>query len=438
MDFITLIIVRYISKNFPTLEISIFPIKDDVVIFGLLVVSLALIFQTAQSKHPIFTSIYKYVPPLFLCYFIPALLRWPLRIIDVEHSQIYYISSRVFLPASIILLCLNIQISALKKLGARTIIMFLAAGISIILGGPLALWTTMKLFPNILGNAGEEWWRGLATIAGSWIGGGANQTAMKEIFLVSDSMFASLIIVDIVIANVWMGVLLYGSKINARIDTWLKADKNYLPDLIRKTASIASIKQSLPDKRKMFILLGASLGGVALAQFFTASIIPWVQIHADLLTRLKLDALLTSFFWLIVFATGIGLAYSFTPFRKLEQSGASEWGSIFLYLLVASIGMQINLKDLIQQPGLLVIGGLWMCFHIAILLLVARLIKAPFFIAAISSQANVGGAASAPIVAAAFHPSLAPVGVIMAVAGYALGTYGGIICALLMRWVSGG
>jgi uncharacterized membrane protein len=154
------------------------------------------------------------------------------------------------------------------------------------------------------------------------------------------------------------------------------------------------------------------------------------------LEAIGLHTLMSDFFWLIVIATTIGLGLSFTRARQLEGVGASRWGSIFIYVLVGTIGMKMNLGEVFKNLGLFAIGAIWMVVHIAILLFVAKIIKAPFFFVAVGSQANIGGAASAPVVASAFSPALAPVGVLLAVLGYALGTYGGLVCAYLMQAVS--
>jgi len=159
--------------------------------------------------------------------------------------------------------------------------------------------------------------------------------------------------------------------------------------------------------------------------------------NKETLQSLNITSLTSSFFWIVVISTTFGLTLSFTKARKLEGVGASRWGSIFIYVLVATIGMKMNLGEVFDNLGLFAIGIIWMLIHVIILLIVAYFIKAPFFYVAVGSQANIGGAASAPIVAAAFSPSLAPVGVLMAVLGYALGTYGAIICAQLMSAVSG-
>ena len=122
--------------------------------------------------------------------------------------------------------------------------------------------------------------------------------------------------------------------------------------------------------------------------------------------------------------------------RQYEGAGASTIGSIFLYILVATIGMKMNALAILDAPGIFLLGLIWMLIHVILLLIVAKIIRAPFFFVAVGSQANVGGAASAPVVASAFHPSLAPVGVLLAVLGYALGTYAAWLCGILMQFAS--
>ena len=141
----------------------------------------------------------------------------------------------------------------------------------------------------------------------------------------------------------------------------------------------------------------------------------------------------SKFFWLISLSTIISIILSFTKAKNYEGAGASKFGSVFIYILVATIGMKMDLKMIFDNLGLISIGLVWMFIHAFLLILVAKLIKAPYFFLAVGSQANVGGAASAPIVASAFHPSLATVGVLLAVVGYAVGTVGAIICTILME-----
>ncbi|HKM94412.1 MAG TPA: DUF819 family protein [Prolixibacteraceae bacterium] len=411
-------------------------IKNDAVVFGLLILVLAIIFKTSSSSKPYFKKFYKYVPALLLCYFIPGLLNWPLGIISGEESKLYYMASRYLLPASLVLLCLSIDIKGIINLGPKALIMFLTATVGIILGGPLALLVSGWFFPEIRAAApGDEIWRGLATIAGSWIGGGANQTAMKEIYECKDSLFSTMIIIDVVVANIWMGFLLYGAGNYQRIDKKLKADNSAIEDLKRRVENYSASIAKIPSTNDLFIILAIGFGATALSHFGADIISPFMLKHEAFLVRYNLNSLTSDFFWLIILATTIGIALSFTPLKKYEGAGASKFGSVFIYILVATIGMKMNLLEAFANLHYFVIGIIWMLIHIALLLTMAKLIKAPFFFVAVGSQANVGGAASAPIVASAFGTALAPVGVLLAVLGYALGTYGAIICAQLMQWV---
>lgn len=298
------------------------------------------------------------------------------------------------------------------------------------------MFLVLKFAPGLINVDADELWRGLSTVAGSWIGGGANQTAMREIFNVSDRIFASMVVVDIVVANIWMGFLLYGANITKRIDGWLKSDVSAIDDLKKRVEDYRASVQRHATTTDLFVLMAVAFGGTALAHFGSDIITPIMESKSEWLSRMRLNSLTSGFFWLIVIATTVGLLLSVTKAKKLEGVGASRWGSVYIYLLVATIGMQMNLRDAFDNLGLFAIGAGWMIIHVILLLLVARWIKAPFFFVAVGSQANVGGAASAPIVASAFSPALAPVGVLMAVLGYAMGTYGGIICALLMQAVS--
>ncbi len=408
-------------------------VTNDAVVLGILFIILALIFKTADSEKPFWKKFYNYIPSLLLCYFVPAILN-SAGIISGEHSKLYFVASRYLLPASLVLLTLSIDLKGILRLGPKAIIMFLTGTVGIIIGGPLAILIVSVFTPNIVGGHGPDAvWRGLATIAGSWIGGGANQTAMKEVFGVSDNLFAAMIAVDVIVANIWMGVLLYGAGRAEKIDRIFKGDTSAIDTVRAKIEQYRAGIAKIPSLTDTMTIMAVAFGITALSHFMADGIAPWIQMHAPDLSRFSLTS---SFFWIIVIATTAGLFLSFTPARKLEGVGASRMGSLFLYVLVATIGMKMNIMSIFSNPGLFIVGLIWMLVHVTILLSVAKIIKAPFFFVAVGSQANIGGAASAPIVASAFNPSLAPVGVLLAVLGYALGTYGAWICAILMQLVS--
>lgn len=406
-------------------------ITNDAVVLGILVVILAVIFAT--EANPRFKGFYKFVPALLLCYFVPGLLG-TLGIISGEKSQLYFVASRYLLPASLVLLTLSLDLPAIRKLGPKILIMFLSGTLGVMFGGPLVLMLFAKLSPDLVGGTGPDAvWRGMTTVAGSWIGGGANQTAMKEVFGVGDQVFSSWIAVDVIVANVWMAVLLYGTGIHKRIDEWTGADTSAVEDLKTKAEAYQLQHKRIASVGDLFAILAVGLGATAIGHVGADWLAPYIEANSPSLARFSLTS---KFFWLIVIATLLGILCSFTKLRRLEGAGASRVGSVMLYVLVATIGMQMNLLAVFERPGIFLVGLVWIAIHASIMLLIGKLLKAPFFFVAVGSQANIGGAASAPIVASAFHPVLAPIGVMMAVLGYAIGTYAAWLCGLMLQQVA--
>lgn len=406
-------------------------IKDDKIVLGILLVILAFIFYTSGLDNKNWKKIYTVIPALFLCYMIPAAFT-SFNVINPDTSGLYYMASRYLLPGSLILLILSVDLKSLFGLGSKSLIMFFTGTVGIIVGGVFAVWIFAMVSPETVGGTGDEaTWKGLATIAGSWIGGGANQSAMLETYKYKESLFGGMLIVDIVVANIWMAVILFGIGKTAKIDRWLKADASAIDDLVEKVENFQKSverKATLPD---FMVIAGLVFGGVALAHF-----------GGELFASIFLEqfgptsTLSSSFFWMVVISTIYGLILSFTRAKAYEGVGASKIGSVFLYILVATIGMKVDITQVFHNPLLIFVGLVWMAFHAGLLILVAKIIRAPFFFLAVGSQANVGGAASAPIVANAFHPALTTVGVLMAVFGYFIGTFGAITCAELMRLVA--
>ena len=405
-------------------------ITDDAVVLGLLVSCLGLIFYTSQLKS--LKTFYKIIPALLLCYLIPSLFSTA-GIISPKVSGLWPVAKNYFLPASLILMTLSTDLKGVIKLGPKALIMFFTATIGIIIGGPIAILITSLFSPETVGGLEfDAIWRGMATLAGSWIGGGANQTAMLELYQFNPEKYGAMITVDIVVANIWMAFILYGAGKSDKIDKWLKADSSTINDLKNKMENYSSAVERNTTFHDLMKISSIALGGVGIAHFL-GSILSKCNNYFSIFN----DTIFTShFFWVVVVSTTLGLGLSFTRLRSLEGAGASKIGSVFIYLLVAIIGMKMDITKALEQPLLIVVGLIWMIFHVGLLVLVAKIIKAPFFFLAVGSKANVGGAASAPIVASAFHPSLAPVGVLLAVLGYALGTYGAILCATLMEIAS--
>lgn len=406
-------------------------ITDDRIVLGILTLVLAIIFFTSSLKGKGWKSFYTVIPALFLCYMVPALLT-SFNIIDPNATNLYYMASRYLLPGSLILLILSADIKSLLGLGSKSLIMFFTGTIGIIVGGVFAVWIFSMISPETVGGTGNEaTWKGLATIAGSWIGGGANQTAMLETYKYKETLFGGMILVDIVVANIWMAVILFGIGKKKKIDKWLKADSSAIDDLVVKVENFQSSVQRKATLTDYMVITGLVFGGVALAHFLGTILSDFfLENHG------KGSTFSSQFFWMVVISTIYGLILSFTRAKNYEGAGASKFGSVFLYILVATIGMKVDISMIFDKPLLIFVGLIWMAFHAILLIVVAKLIRAPFFFLAVGSQANVGGAASAPIVANAFHPALTTVGVLMAVVGYFIGTFGAFTAAELMRMVA--
>ena len=408
-------------------------IKNDATVFGILMGVLSFVFVTSNSNHPRWKKFYKYFPALLLCYFIPSVFN-SLGIISGKDSNLYFVASRYLLPASLVLLTISVDLPAIKRLGSKAVIMFFTGTVGIVLGGPLSILLASMIAPDLVGGQGPEAvWRGFATVAGSWIGGGANQAAMKEIFDVGDSLFSAMIAIDVIVANIWMALLLYGTGMDEKINKWFDADVSSIDDLKLKMEQYKEQIMKIPETNDTMRVLAIGFGITGIAHLGADTIAPAIKNAAPELARFSLTS---GFFWLIVISTTFAILLSFTKLKEIEGVGASRIGSIFIYILVATIGMKMDILSIFDNPSLFIIGLLWMTIHAILLIIVAKIIKAPFFFLAVGSKANVGGAASAPILASAFHPSLAPVGVLLAVMGYAIGTYSAWLCGILMQAVS--
>lgn len=403
-------------------------VTNDAVVLGMLAVILGAVFWTSSQKTGAWSRFYTYVPALLLCYLIPALLNTA-GIIDGNASALYPMARDYLLPTALVLLCVAIDFGAVLRLGPKAIVMFLTGTVGVMLGAIVSFVAMDFIHPETV--VGDTW-RGMTTITGAWIGGGANQAAMKEVFEVDATLFGQFVAVDVLVASLWMAVLLFLAGRAQAFDRWTGADVSAITALKDSIEHYKAEHARIPTLTDVMVVLAVGLGATGLSHALTGPTVAWIS---SLPTEWRLQdySLTSSFFWIVVYATTIGLVLSFTRARKLEGAGASTIGSAMLYILVATIGMHMDLNALLDRPWLFLLGLIWMAVHGGLMLLVAKLIRAPLFFMAVGSQANIGGAASAPVVASAFHPALAPVGVLLAVIGYALGTYCAYITGLVLR-----
>lgn len=405
-------------------------ISNDIVVFGLIAATLALIFWTASGPTRWLKRFYSIVPALLLCYFVPAIYNTT-GLIDGRAAQVYPLARDVFLPAALVLLTLSIDLKGIFKLGPKLLIVFCAGTAGVMLGAPVAFLAMEIIHPETV--AGDTW-AGMAALAGSWIGGGANMVAMREVFSVDATTFGQFAVVDVAVASLWMAVLLFLAGRSAEIDKRNGADTRAIDDMKERVARLEAQNSRIPSLTDLMLVVGLALGVVALSHAIAAPLAAWFAANVSWAAQFSLTS---TFVWVVVLATTFGLGLSFTRVRNLEQAGASRIGSLLLYFLIAAIGMQMNLLALLDRPWLFLLGVIWMAVHVLVLWSVAKFLKVPVFYFAIGSQGNIGAAASAPVVAAAFHPTLAPVGVLLGTVGYATGTYLAYVVGQILRWMAG-
>ncbi len=410
-------------------------ITNDAITLGLFLVLLALIFGTSRSPNRYWQRFYGLVPALLLCYIFPATMN-SLHLISGEQSKLYQVATTYLLPAALVLLTSTADLRAIGRLGRKALLTFLAGTVGIVLGGPVALSVVMAVLPGFRAEAIEhEYWRGLVTITGSWIGGSSSQLALKEIYGCPEGLFVVLLVVDAVVANVWTACLIYGAAHKQRIDQWLRADSGAIDEV---QARIVAHREEPDRPANLFDLttiLALGFGGAGLAHIGAGWLSGLLGPHKTELAQYGLDPFTSNFLWVVLLSTTLGIGLSFTRLRKLEKLGTTDLATLFVYLLIMTIGMRLDLSNIGGNGGLFLVAILWMLIHIGVMLGAARLLKAPYFFVAVGSQANIGGVSTAPAVASVFHPALAPVGVLLAVLSHILGTYGGLVAGWLFQWL---
>ncbi|MEK7728920.1 MAG: DUF819 family protein [candidate division KSB1 bacterium] len=382
-----------------------------------------VLWATQQAWAKKFFSV---IPSILLIYYLPTFAA-TFGVIPTT-SPVYDWMRDYLLPCSLFLLMVTADVRAIMKIGPKALAMMLFGTVGVILGGPIVFLIFERWLP-------PESWKGMAALSGSWIGGSGNFAAIKEAVGAPDSIIGLFIIVDTAVGYTWMGVLLFLANFQKRIDQWNRADTSVLDDLNRRMKEVQEEQARPLNLYDAMLILTVGFGGAVLCQQAG----DWVySITHDAMQNFTplLASIFTRFTWLVLFISTAGIALSFTRLRQIESAGASKFGYVALYLFLTSIGAKADLHGIFQAPVLLVVGVVWILFHVAFMCLGARLLRAPMFLLATGSQANIGGAASAPIVAAAYYEAMAPVGVLMGVLGYLLGNYGGLLCALLLRMLA--
>ncbi|MFQ5536964.1 MAG: DUF819 domain-containing protein [Gemmatimonadota bacterium] len=387
-------------------------LTDPMSVFAFLALLVGTIFWVSETER--FRKIFEVIPPVIYVYFLP-MFATTLGITPAA-SPAYAWMTRYLLPFALLLLMISIDLKSVIRLGPIALFMVLAGTAGIILGGPISLLIFKEFLP-------AEAWKGFAALSGSWIGGTANMVAIAESVGTPESEFGPIIVVDTVVGYGWMGVLLLLSGYQRRFDRWLGARTGAMEATNRRLEALHRERHPV-TLRDLAMMIGFGMAGAVVSVALGGR-----------LPRLGDPTIISGTTWAVLIVVTGGLILSFTRLRELEKVGASGLGYTALYLLLAGIGAQANLRAVVEAPLYLAAGAVWLSVHILILFGAARLVRAPLFFVATGSMANVGGAASAPVVAGVYHPAMAPVGLLMAVAGYVLGIYGALVCAWLLSLV---
>ncbi len=388
-------------------------ITDPVGQAALLLAIPAVLFWLAE--HTRAAAFFRRVPVLIFAYFVPALLS-NFGVLP-ESSPAYDWIRAYILPASLLLLTLSVDLPGVLRLGPKAIIMFLTATAGVVIGGPIAYLMWSAWLP-------QDIWMGMAALSGSWIGGGANFVAIGQSVGATDTMMGMMVIVDVLVGYSWTAVLMYLATQSDFFDRKLQADTSAIDELKHRIQAFQDKTTRVAGTGDLMMLLALALGGSWLADVGSKLLPP-------------IGDFINAFSWKIILVTTVGIVLSYTKFREYEGVGASKLGTVFLYVIIGTIGAGADVTKVVEYPMLVVMAVTWILIHIGLLVLVAKWIKAPLFFLAVGSQANIGGVASAPVVASVFHPSLAVVGVLLGVLGYVLGTYAGLLCAAVLRMLAG-
>ncbi len=388
-------------------------LSEPMSVLAFLAALVGLIFWV--SGIPRFEKIFRLTPPVIYVYFLPMIATT--MGITPPSSPVYDWLTRYLLPFALLLLMVAVDVKAIAQLGKVALIMVLVGTAGIVIGGPIAFLIFGRFLP-------EDAWMGLAALSGSWIGGTANMVAVAESVGTPESAFGPIIVVDTVVGYGWMGVLLFFSGYQNQFDRKTEAHTQAIAETNARLMALDQDRHPT-TVRDALVLLGLGLCGAILS----------VKIGAAL-PVLGDPTIISGTTWAVLIVVTVGLALSFTGMRNLEKVGASSIGFAGLYLLLAGIGAQADLRAVLDAPLYLATGVVWIGFHVLLLYLAARWLRAPLFFIATGSMANIGGAASAPVVAGVYHPAMAPVGLLMAVVGYIAGIYGGLVCAWLLSVVA--
>jgi len=366
----------------------------------------------AAQRQPVLAPLFRWLPAPLWCYLLPVLAVETGWLADPMRHPVYRGYTDLLLPPALGLLLVGTDLPAIIRTGRRALVAAAVGTAGIIVGAPLGAWLLRAHLP-------PEAWKGAGALAGTWTGGTMNLLALRIVLDTPEEVFAPLVLVDALVAYGWMALLVAASAFQAPVNRWLRAED--------EAARLTEPSDAVPthsDKRS-FVLSAGIAGAVVIASWWLAE-------------RLPTSGLVSSATgWTVLLVTTGSLGCSLIPAVRGTCAAGSVVGYPLLYLVLAATGAQANVRALWATPAWVVLGLIVAAVHGGMLLAAGRLFRIPLGMLATASQADIGGVVSAPLVGAVYSQRLAPVGLLLAIAGNALGTYFGLAAATLCRWVTG-
>jgi uncharacterized membrane protein len=358
-------------------------------------------------------KVFKYLPPVVILYLGTMLLctagAWNLQATKPTYS---FLKNNI-LYAMVFLMLLRCDIRRVMKLGGRMIGGFFAASISIGIGFIGA----HAIMHNVLG---PNSWKSLGALCGSWMGGSGNMIAVQAALNVSTADMAYALLIDSVDYSFWVMFLLWAINFAPKFNAWTHANTSALDEVCARLEQVEEEEDKEVSFASILFLLGLGFAASAISQNLGSLI----STAAPILDKGT---------WTVLIVTIMGLVIAVTPLAKTP--GSSEMSSVLLYTVIALLASRASFADLKSAPEWILTGFMVLAIHAIVLLILAKIFKLDMFTCGVASLANIGGTASAPILAGSYSNALVPVGILMALMGYVIGTGGGLIVAHIMSMI---
>ena len=386
-------------------------IKDGFMyIAALLFIASVLVFLPRIFKGPTAQKVFKFAPPIVLIY-LGLMFFCTIKLWDLDATgDAYNALKNPILYAMLFVMLLRCDLKKILRLGPKMLIGFFSATLSIGLGFVVS-------YAIMHGVLGADAWKALGALCGSWMGGGGNMLAIQAALDVPESSMAYALVMDSICATLYVMFLLWAINFSEKFNKWTKADTKLIDSVGAALEEEAKANTQPLVWHNIMILMGSGLLVSAVSQALGT------QIN-------KVLPFLDKATWTVLVVTALGLIFALTPFGKLR--GTEEVSNVMLYSVVALIASRADLSAMGNAPAWLFAGLIILVIHVAIMIVLAKLLKIDIFTAAVASLANIGGTATAPVLAGTYSSALVPVGIIMALLGYVVGTGGGLIVAQLM------